>query len=195
MVFFMKFKVNVFAIVLCLFSRYLFASDGYTLDSKVSSVSFATIKSQYVVEPAVFGNLSGSIDENGSFEISIDINSINTGISIRDTRLSDILFESFKYPKVNVVGKVDLNILNEGVQNITVSSDVKFFDKIKTINFPVTVLKSNNYLMVSSSSPVVISMSDFDIPSSNLIELAKTVGGISISSQVPLMLCLSFKKQ
>ncbi|ENM5760318.1 YceI family protein, partial [Vibrio mimicus] len=111
----MKFKVNVFAIVLCLFSRYLFASDGYTLDSKVSSVSFATIKSQYVVEPAVFGNLSGSIDENGSFEISIDINSINTGISIRDTRLSDILFESFKYPKVNVVGKVDLNILNEGV--------------------------------------------------------------------------------
>ncbi|WP_158139426.1 YceI family protein [Vibrio mimicus] len=191
----MKFKVNVFAIVLCLFSRYLFASDGYTLDSKVSSVSFATIKSQYVVEPAVFGNLSGSIDENGSFEISIDINSINTGISIRDTRLSDILFESFKYPKVNVVGKVDLNILNEGVQNITVSSDVKFFDKIKTINFPVTVLKSNNYLMVSSSSPVVISMSDFDIPSSNLIELAKTVGGISISSQVPLMLCLSFKKQ
>ncbi|EIW7863751.1 YceI family protein [Vibrio parahaemolyticus] len=190
----MKFKVNVFAIVLCLFSRYLFASDGYTLDSKVSSVSFATIKSQYVVEPAVFGNLSGSIDENGSFEISIDINSINTGISIRDTRLSDILFESFKYPKVNVVGKVDLNILNEGVQNITVSSDVKFFDKIKTINFPVTVLKSNNYLMVSSSSPVVISLSDFDIPSSNLIELAKTVGGISISSQVPLMLCLSFKK-
>ncbi|ENM5784554.1 YceI family protein, partial [Vibrio mimicus] len=109
-------------------------------------------------------------------------------------RLSDILFESFKYPKVNVVGKVDLNILNEGVQNITVSSDVKFFDKIKTIKFPVTVLKSNNYLMVSSSSPVVISMSDFDIPSSNLIELAKTVGGISISSQVPLMLCLSFKK-
>ncbi|TNZ55556.1 hypothetical protein CGK44_24285, partial [Vibrio parahaemolyticus] len=30
---FMKIKLNVFAIVLCLFSRYLFASDGYTLEA------------------------------------------------------------------------------------------------------------------------------------------------------------------
>ncbi|WP_228029419.1 hypothetical protein, partial [Vibrio parahaemolyticus] len=46
---FMKIKLNVFAIVLCLFSRYLFASDGYTLEALLALLrnsEFTTNRSQ-----------------------------------------------------------------------------------------------------------------------------------------------------
>ncbi len=49
---FMKIKLNVFAIVLCLFSRYLFASDGYTLEALLALLAllrnseFTTNRSQ-----------------------------------------------------------------------------------------------------------------------------------------------------
>ncbi len=43
---FMKIKLNVFAIVLCLFSRYLFASDGYTLEALLRNSEFTTNRSQ-----------------------------------------------------------------------------------------------------------------------------------------------------
>ncbi|OQS67795.1 hypothetical protein EM89_024205 [Vibrio parahaemolyticus] len=45
-------KLNVFAIVLCLFSRYLFASDGYTLEALLAllallrNIKFTTNRSQ-----------------------------------------------------------------------------------------------------------------------------------------------------
>lgn len=48
----MKIKLNVFAIVLCLFSRYLFASDGYTLEALLAllallrNIKFTTNRSQ-----------------------------------------------------------------------------------------------------------------------------------------------------
>ncbi|HAU8293442.1 TPA: YceI family protein [Vibrio vulnificus] len=179
---------------LAIFSLNSFANEEYTLLPNVSSVGFVTIKNQFIVEPAVITALSGIINTNGSFEVSINLNSINTGIPIRDARLNEIYFESSKYPFVKVTGNIDLTLLEEGSHSVTIPTQVSLFGKSKVIEFPVVILKVGNIVMVSSSIPIVISAEEFGIPKENLQKLAATVGGIKISDMVPVTINMTFNK-
>ncbi|CAH1523238.1 YceI-like domain protein [Vibrio owensii] len=190
----MRKTLSTLSIALALFSGASFAADNYTLDSKFSSVSFATIKNQFVVEPATIDALKGTLNSEGQFDVSVDLNSIETGIPIRNTRLNEIFFESAKYAPVKVVGKVDWTALGEGSHKLKVPAEVMLFGKTKSVEFPVVVLNAGDTVMVSSSVPVIIGASDFGIPTENLTNLAATVGGIKISDRVPLTLNLTFKK-
>ncbi|MEC7308075.1 YceI family protein [Vibrio crassostreae] len=182
------------SIALALFSSASFSSDNYILDSNLSSVGFATIKGQFIVEPATINSISGMLDSNGQFNLSINLKGIETGIPIRNTRLNEIFFESARHSPAKVAGKVDLPLLKEGSHKIDVPAEITLFGKTKLIKFPVVILNTDDTVMVSSSAPVVIAASDFGIPSSNLTALAATVGGINISDRVPLTLNLTFKK-
>ena len=190
----MKKAFSTLSIAVALFSGAAFAADNYTLDSNFSSVSFATIKNQFVVEPAIIDTLSGTLDNNGKFDVVIDLTSVETGIPIRNTRLNEIFFESAKHAPVKVVGQVDWSALGEGSHKVIVPAEVTLFGKSKSVEFPVVVLNAGNTVMVSSSAPVIIGASDFGIPTKNLTNLAATVGGIKISDRVPLTLNLTFKK-
>ncbi|TWD40953.1 polyisoprenoid-binding protein YceI [Vibrio crassostreae] len=190
----MKIKSSAFGILLLLISNVSFSSDNYTLDSKLSSVSFATIKNQFVIEPATINTLSGMLDNNGQFDIHVNLNGIDTGIPIRNMRLNDLFFETGKQSPVKVEGNIDWNSLTEGSHKESLYAKVTLFGKTKLVKFPVVILNAGNTIMVSSSAPVIISASDFGIPSKNLIALADTVGGIKISDRVPLTLNLTFSK-
>ncbi|MDE1351610.1 YceI family protein [Vibrio aestuarianus] len=190
----MKKVLSTLAMTLSLFSSASIATDNFTLDSNFSSVSFATIKKQYIVEPAMIKTLSGTLDSNGQFNVSIDLNGIDTGIKIRDTRINEIFFESDKYSLVKVSGKVDWVSSGEGSHKINVPAEVTVFGKTNSIEFPVIILNAGDTVMVSSSSPVIIDAGDFGIPSKNLADLAATVGGIEISDRVPLTINLTFNK-
>ncbi|EHY1015552.1 TPA: YceI family protein [Vibrio vulnificus] len=190
----MRKNLSSLSIVLALFSGASLAADNYTLDSKLSSVSFATIKNQFVVEPATIDTLTGTLNSDGEFNVSVDLNSIETGIPIRNTRLNEIFFESAKHAPVRVAGKVDWTTLGQGSHKLTVPADVVLFGKTKSVEFPVVILNTSDTVMVSSSAPVIIGASDFGIPTENLTNLAATVGGIKISDRVPLTLNLTFKK-
>lgn len=190
----MRKTLSTLSIVLALFSGASLAADNYILDSKLSSVSFATIKNQFVVEPATIDTLTGTLNSEGHFNVSVDLNSIETGIPIRNTRLNEIFFESAKHAPVRVVGKVDWTTLNEGSHKLNVPADVVLFGKTKSVEFPVVIHNTSDAVMVSSNAPVIIGASDFGIPTENLTNLAATVGGIKISDRVPLTLNLTFKK-
>ncbi|MYM60230.1 YceI family protein [Vibrio sp. OCN044] len=190
----MKKTLSSLSIVCALFSSTLLANNDYDLDSELSSVGFATIKKQFVVEPATIDTLSGTLAASGKFEISVDLKGIDTGISIRDTRLNDVFFESAKFPNVTASGNVNWSGLGQGSHKMLIPAEVTLFGNTKTINFPTVVLKTDEIVMVSSSAPVIISASDFGIPSDNLNKLAALVGGIKISDKVPLTLNLTFKK-
>ena len=190
----MRNTLSTLSIVLALFSGASFAADNYILDSKFSSISFTTIKNQFVVEPATIDTLKGTLNSEGQFDVSVDLGGIKTGIPIRNTRLNEIFFESAKHTPVKVVGKVDWTTLGKGSHKLKVPADVTLFGKTKSVEFPVVVFSSSDTVMVSSSAPVIIGASDFGIPTENLTNLAATVGGIKISDRVPLTLNLTFKK-
>lgn len=86
----MKKIISSLSFALVLISTSSFAADNYLLEPELSTVSFTTIKNQFVVEPATINTLSGELNKSGEFTIDVDLKGISTGIPIRDNRLNEI---------------------------------------------------------------------------------------------------------
>ncbi|NOI15320.1 YceI family protein [Vibrio hepatarius] len=190
----MKILPPFLGLLLALGSTAALSNGNYQLDPNLSSVSFATTKKQYIVEPATLNLLSGVLSEKGEFQVIAELKSLSTGVPIRDTRLNELYFDAAKYPNVTVSGVIDWQVLADGPVKTNISADVSMYGNTKKMDFPVIIVPTDNYLTVSSSAVVVVNAADFGIPTENLAKLAETVGGIEISTQVPLTLSLTFIK-
>mgnify|MGYP000278880724 CR=1 FL=1 len=179
-------------LLLILLSGSSFASENLTIIPELSSVSFATIKKQYVIEPAVVDNIQGEYS-NSAFNLSIDFKNIETNIPIRNNRVNEIFLKTNVYPLVKVKGYFDIKSIVEPITKTSIKADVDFYGHIKTFEIPVIIHKTEGILTVNSYKPMIVKASDFAIPAENLISLAATVGGISISDAIPLNINLTFK--
>lgn len=191
----MKKITTQLTLVLSLLSVNVLAAENYTLEPSLSTINFATIKNQYVVEPAMIDTLSGKVHDNGSFNLSVDLKGLSTGISIRDSRVNELFFNSLKFPEIKIDGQFNLDKIKNGPIKTSVPANVTFYGTTKLINFPVIIVPTENYLAINSYTPIIIDSADFGIPENNLTALAETVGGIKISNRVPLNINLTFKKQ
>ena len=63
------------------------AAAAWTLDPVSSSLKYQSVKKNTVVETNKIRNLSGTIQPDGAASVSIDLNSVDTGVDIRDTRM------------------------------------------------------------------------------------------------------------
>ncbi|MEM0910407.1 MAG: YceI family protein [Pseudomonadota bacterium] len=167
----------------------------YHLDSEHSSVSFATIKLSYVVEPAYIDSLTGQIDKNGNLNIDIPIEDIETGVSIRNERLNKLYFLSDLFPNATVKAKLPTDLFNAETQitQRTIPVIVGILGNEAEISFKVNVVKHSDTITVSTVSPTVVEAASFGVPPENMEALAKTVGGISISDKVPVSFSLIFQ--
>jgi polyisoprenoid-binding protein YceI len=173
-----------------------FAATTYSVDSNNSSVNFSTIKQQYVVEPAVFKNVQGTISASGNAKISIALNSVETQIPIRDARLKSLFFEVVKFPKAVVSAKINMNKIKSvsGYIKMKIPATLEFYGHSKKITLNILLAKTKGgRLLITSMKPIIVNAGDFGIPSKNLVQLAKTVGGFAISNKVPVNFVLTFK--
>ena len=60
------------------------ASAEWILDNDASTLTFTSIKAGTVAETHTFGELAGSIGADGNASLVIDLDSVDTGIEIRD---------------------------------------------------------------------------------------------------------------
>ncbi|MFA0140785.1 YceI family protein [Vibrio kanaloae] len=190
----MKKRIPTLGLFCILISAPSFAETGYTLDPKLSNVTFATIKKQFVVEPASIKPLSGGLTKDGQFSILLDLKTVSTGVSIRDQRLNELYFESMTFPEVKISGKVDPSMLSGNPKNTTIETEVTLHGVTKTIDFPVMVVPSEGFVMVNSTSTIIVNGADFGISAENLNKLSATVGGLAISDKVPLNFSLLFDR-
>lgn len=183
-------------LAVALFSSSVLADDLYLIDSDASVINFATIKKQYIVEPATISELTGSINDEGMVSISANLSSINTGVEIRDTRVQDLFFHVAQYPAVHVGGKIPLEILKGStpISKASVTLDVTLYGSTQPVVFPVSIVNTGEWVMVYSSKPVIVAADSFGIPKDNLNELSATVGNIGISTSVPVSVNLVFKR-
>lgn len=174
----------------------LVKAESLQLNSEVSRLSFATVKMQYIVEPAVIAGLTGKIDETGVVTLDIPLAGIETGIGIRNERLNQLFFQSQLFPSAKVTAHVPKSLLttDTAVQQLTISAQVTLFGKTKPMDFLVNVVKSHDVISVATAKTVIVRAADFGIPTKNLTELAKTVGQIAISDTVPVHFSLVFGK-
>lgn len=169
--------------------------DDYKVDSKNSSVYFSSIKKQYVVEPAVFKKVTGSMSESGEVEVMIDLNSIDTKVPIRNERLNKLFFDSIKFPEAKVSAKIDNKALRKikSVGRMSVPASITLYGQSQDVTLDLLVTKTRHHIVVASLSALTVSASDYGIPADNLTKLAATVGGIPISSKVGVSFVLAFE--
>lgn len=169
-----------------------FASENLNIVPELSSVSFASIKKQYVIEPAVVDNIQGKY-ANNTFNVSIDFNNIKTNIPIRDERINNVFLKTNLYPLVKIQGYFDLKSIKEPITKTSIKANVDFYGQVKEYEISVLIHQANGLLTVNSYKPIIVKASDFGIPTQNLINLAALVGGINISDTIPLNINLTFK--
>lgn len=172
-----------------------FASSLYEIDSDNSIVTFSVTKKQYIVEPATFEDVSGSIDKQGNVIISIDINSVNSSNPIRDNRLIDMFFQTEFFPEAIISTKINPSILNskQSIQKVKLNATLEFYETKKDIVLEALVVKTGNKVVVTSLKSIIINAKMFNLPMDNLNALSKVCGGITISDIVPVNFVVTFQ--
>lgn len=158
----------------------------YTPVDEQSQVKFS-IKNFGINTHGIFNGIQGNINfsfsnpENSSFNVSVNSNSINTGIDMRDEHLrKESYFNTEKFPLITIVStKVQAVGGQEGSFVIFAKLSIK--GTTKDISFPFKAVNQNGGIMFSGNFS--INRKDFDIG-----------GTSSLSNNVDLSLNVFAKK-
>ncbi|MBC7210207.1 MAG: YceI family protein, partial [Pseudomonas sp.] len=83
------------------------AHANWHLDGESSRLSFVTGKNGNIAEVNRFLVLHGKVDRKGAAEVSIEMDSISSGIPLRDERMRDNLFVFEQFPEATVQAQID----------------------------------------------------------------------------------------
>ena len=171
----------------------------FILDSDNSSLYFVSTKKQHVVETHTFTSLEGNISIEGEVSLSIDLNSVETGVDTRDERMREHLFVTSVFSEAEVLLLVDYSALTAmpigDAQTQSVTAMLNLNGIVAQINADVLVQRlSAEKILVQSVQPILINAADFDFEQG--IETLKTLASLSvISYAVPVSFSLMFEVQ
>ena len=185
------------ALLVLLPTSQLAAAPHYWLNSEQSQLNFLTTKNGSVTEIQRFANVGARIRNYNEAELMISLASVDTGIAIRDERLSKYLFEIENHPvataKILLPPKMidELVIGSPAVKSL--DAELSLHGKTVTLPVEVSVVKlPNESLQVSSLKPLLIRANDFSLLPG--IEKLRTLAGLkSISPTVPVTFHLLFE--
>ncbi|WP_394559420.1 YceI family protein [Aquipseudomonas alcaligenes] len=84
------------------------AQADWYLDNESSRLSFISTKAGNFSEVHRFLTLHGKIDDKGAARLRIEMDSVSTGIPVRDERLRSLLFGTDKYPDARIMAQLNL---------------------------------------------------------------------------------------
>ena len=135
----------------------------YTPVNNKSEVKF-TVKNFGINTPGTLRGLTGTIQfnpsdlSNASFNVSVDVNTINTGIDMRDSHLKrEEYFYTEKYPSISFTSTA-VKSNNDGY---IVTGDLTIKGISKNISFPFTAVTQNGGMLFTGNFS--IDRKDFDI--------------------------------
>jgi polyisoprenoid-binding protein YceI len=172
------------------------ATAAWTLSATDSYLNFITTKNTHNVEVHNFTGLTGEISSAGVATLTIDLNSVNTGVALRDQRMKDLLFETATYPTATVTLTVPAGVISGlavGQDQATdVTASLNLHGVTGTIATKVSVQKlSNSRILVQTLAPVLVKAGDYSL--TNGVEALRAAVGIaSISVAVPVDFALVF---
>ncbi len=185
-----------------IFSTLLISSNAlaqWSLINDESTVNYISIKSSKVSELNHFNMLNGTLNDNGSLSIDIDLASVETNIPIRNERVKTILFETTSFTKANILANLDLKKLNALNIGDTYTNPIKFKLSLhgvsKEITANIRVVKlTKDKLLAFSLTPIIIDAEQYNLAEgiNKLRDIAKLP---SISTTVPVSFSLIFDKK
>ena len=171
--------------------------DAWTVDSDASQVNYASIKAGDVVEMNSFESVSGTVDEDGSATVEIDLASVSTGVDIRDERMRDIFFVVAENPTATVTAEIDPAAFEALAVGRSTQVALDGTLSVKGVEAPFTadvkVSRTGPDSVVAESAPILINAADLELTEG--LETLRGIAGLdSISPTVPVSFTLTFTR-
>lgn len=168
----------------------------WTLNTTDSYLNFATIKNTHNLEVHNFTSLSGDINGAGVATLTIDLNSVNTGVDVRNQRMRDLLFQTATFPSATITVPVPASLISGLAVGQSAATDISASLDLHgvsgTITTRVSVQKlSSSRVLVQSIAPVLVKAGTYSLTSG--VEALRSIAGLaSISEAVPVDFALVF---
>jgi OmpA-OmpF porin, OOP family len=159
--------------------------EPWRLDLGSSSLTFQSVKKGTIVETSKFATLDGSIGKDGQAKIDVVLESVDTGVDLRNVRMRFLFFETYKYPVATISAKIDPAALGALGEERRLRVDVDYMldlhGVVKQMRSPVVVtLIDDDTVSVASAAPIIIAVADFGL-AENIGKLEQAVGNITIT--------------
>jgi hypothetical protein len=174
----------------------LSARADWYLDGESSRLSFVSTKNANVSEVQRFLVLHGKVDPEGLAQVEVELESINSGIALRDERMRKELFQIERFAEALITTKIDLRPINDlapGAQlELRLPLTVDLHGKQHEYNAQLLATRlDDRRFQVVTLEPLVINAEDFDL-APGLEALRKMAGLSAISLSVPVSAVLIF---
>jgi len=174
------------------------SSVALELDSENSRVSLVSTKvladgKASVLEVFSFSSLSGSVADDGAASVVIDLETVDTGIGIRDQRMGEFFFKVAKYPAATITTQIPESVLEEGSQVMELPVSVNMHGNDVEYMVPVIVTSSTENIMAVAVEPVLVDATAFKLEG-GLGKLGELAGLLHIPTTVPVSFSLSFNR-
>jgi len=181
-------------LLLLTFSQAGFA--GWTLNPESSSLYYVTSKAAAISELNTFGELNGTIDDNGNASVAISLASVDTAIDIRNQRMQEIVFQVANYPLASIsltANGARLAASNPGqsfMESYDATIDIHGTKQTMTVELAVTKLRDGG-LLVTLAKPLIVNAASFGLAES--VEQLREIAGLpSINNNVVVDFTLQF---
>ncbi|AKA26179.1 YceI family protein [Pseudomonas chlororaphis] len=172
------------------------AQANWYLDNESSRLSFVSTKNANVSEVQRFLVLHGKVDAKGMAQLEVELDSINSGIPLRDERMRKELFEIERYPDAVINAQINLRPINDlapGAQiELRLPVNVTLHGKQHEYSAELLATRlDDRRFQVVTLEPLVLDAADFDLLP-GLETLRKAAGLSAISLSVPVGAVLIF---
>ncbi|VVN35742.1 YceI family protein [Pseudomonas fluorescens] len=174
----------------------LSAQANWYLDGESSRLSFISTKNANICEVQRFLVLHGKVSPTGLAEVEVELDSVNSGIPLRDERMRKELFQIQTFPEALITTQIDLRPINDlapGAQlelRLPLTVDLHGKQHQYHAELLATRLDDRRFQVVTLE-PLVINAEDFDL-APGLESLRKVAGLSAISLSVPVAAVLIF---
>lgn len=177
-------------------SKEAFFANSWSLAPEQSSLTFLSTKKGTVTEVHRFNELSGSISPDGTATVTIGLESVQSGIDIRDVRMRFLLFQVDTYEEATITAQIDPAAVAAVWDDMKMTTEIPFTLNLhgveKELMIPVTISRlGQNMVSVSSAEPFIVNAADFALEG-GIAQLSEAVGNIGISAAVPVDFDLTF---
>ena len=170
------------------------AHANWYLDNESSRLSFTSTKNADIAEVHRFLVLHGKVDGKGVAEVEVELESVSTGIPLRDERIRDQVFEIRKFPAARINAQLDLrpiNALAPGAQlELRLPLSVQLAGKTHSYNAQLLATRlDDRRFQVVTLEPLVVHAQDFGlVPAFSALRSAAQLSAISLSVPVGAVL-------
>lgn len=171
---------------------------GWTLAADDSKIAFGSVKKDLIGEAHHFQSISGSVAEDGTASIEIDVASVETWIDIRNERMLKHVFDAVNFPKATISTKIDMDEVSSMTPGqskiISAEAVLKLLSNEIEVDAELFVMAiSDDKVLVTTDEMLLIATEDLGI-NPGVDELMELADLPSITRVTPVTLRLVFVK-